>query len=301
MLSDRGLVVARDGYSIIELLVALVVGAIAIACVGAFGFRQQRFHRDVVAVTERLEQLEQAAALMPIALRSIAVTEGDIPAGGARDTSLEFRATIATAVVCDSGRGSLVLAPTSVDSPRLASILTTPEVGDTIWSLTLSGGGETWTPRPITGVSDSLAACLLGGVSPWAGPSVRSSMVLRVAAPLPAGPGSPIRITRPWRYSIYRASDGDWYLGARDWNPMRLRFNTIQPVSGPFLSAARGLAFRYVDSGGVTIPSGDVDTRGIARIDVAFRVDSVLPGTFTHAIGIVGGAIISVAMRNRAR
>lgn len=292
----------REGYSAIEMLVALVVSGIAIAAVGAVAFRQQRFHRDVVAVAERLEQLDQATALLPIALRSIAPGDGDIPSGAARDTSLEFRATIATAVVCDSGHGSLVLAPARTDPPRLASILERPDAGDTVWSLTTNETGEVWTPRAITGVIDSTSSCLIGGLSPWTGSPARQSLVLRVAAPLPAGQGMPVRITHGWKYSIYRASDGDWYLGAREWNAGALRFNTIQPVSGPFVSAAsRGLAFQYYDSAGTVIASGAADTRGIARIQVAFRVDSVLPGKFVHAIAVKSTSITSVALRNRPR
>ena len=66
--------------------------------------------------------------------------------------------------------------------------------------------------------------------------------------------GIPVRITRPRRYSLYRASDGLSYLGERDWNPGALRFNTIQPVSGPFAPAAEhGLVFRYLDSTGASL------------------------------------------------
>jgi len=285
-----------------EMLVALTVGAIAIVLVGTVGFRQQRFHRDVVAATERLEQIDQAAALLPIAIRSIAPADGDIPPGGARDTSLEFRAMIATAVVCDSGHGFLVLAPAHTDPPLLASILDRPDVGDTLWSLTISGTSESWTPRAITGVTDSTTTCLLGGLSPWADQGPRVSVALRVATPLPSGKGGPVRITRSWKYSIYRASDGDWYLGARDWNAGTLRFNIIQPVAGPFVSAvAHGVAFRYYDSAGVAIPSGASVTRGIAVIQVALSVDSALPGKFVHAIGVRGSSITSIDLRNQRR
>lgn len=291
----------RDGYSILELTVALTVGAIVIAAVGATSARQQRFHRDVVAATERMERLNQATALMPIALRSIAPGEGDIPPGGARDTSLEFRATIATAVVCDSGHGSLVLAPVRAEPPHLASILERPDAGDTSWSLVMTDAGENWTPRPITAVIDSTTVCLLGGVSPWTG-GARTSLVLRLASPLPAGPGTPVRITRLWKYSLYRGSDGDWYLGAREWNAGSLRFNTIQPVSGPFLSPSlHGMSLLYYDSSGVAVPSGSPDTRRIAFIRVGFSVDSALGGALPHAVAVRPSSMTSIALRNRVR
>lgn len=293
---------ARHGYTAIEMLAALVISVITIAAVGELAFRQQRFHRDVVSAVERLEQLEQAAGLMPIALRSIAPGEGDIPPGGARDTALEFRATIATGVVCDSGHGSLVLAPANTDPPRLTSILSRPDVGDTLWSLSLVGSAETWTPKSIVTVIDSSTTCLVGGISPWPGAARRVSVVLRVTGQLSAGSGTPLRITRSWRYSIYHASDGDWYLGAREWNAATAKFNTIQPVSGPFVSSSNGgVAFGYFDTSGVAIASGSASTRGIALIQTSFRVDSTLPGKFHHAIGVNASTITKVALRNRLR
>jgi prepilin-type N-terminal cleavage/methylation domain-containing protein len=299
---DSALRAARHGYTIIEILAALVLSAIVIAAVGGLAFRQQRFNRDVIGATERLEQLEQAAGLMPIALRSISPGEGDIPPGGARDTSLEFRATISAGVICDSSRGSLVLAPANTDPPRLASILSRPDIGDTLWSLGLTGSAETWTPRAITAVIDSTTTCLLGGTSPWANATRTISLVIRVTGQLPGGSGTPVRITRPWRYSIYHSSDGDWYLGAREWNSSSMKFNTIQPVSGPFVSpASGGVAFRYFDTSGAVVPSGMATTHGIALVQVSFRVDSTLPGTYRHAIGVIASTTLKIAVRNRVR
>jgi hypothetical protein len=291
----------RGGYSVLEMLVTLTLGGIVIAGVGAIGFRQQRFQRDVVTVVERLEQVEQATALVPISVRAISPGEGDISAAAARDTSLEFRATIATAIVCDSGHGSVVLAPTGTDQPHLASVLTRPDAGDTAWALIVSGIVESWRPYPITGVVDSTTSCILTGVPPWPDQAPRRSITLRLSSPVAVGSGGIVRITRPWRYSIYKSSDGDWYLGARDWNAATMRFNTIQPVSGPFRSAAgRGLTFVYSDSSGVTIPAGATDTHAIALVRVTFRVDSVLPGRYTHAIGLISQSVASFALRNRA-
>ncbi len=55
-----------------------------------------------------------------------------------------------------------------------------------------------------------------------------------------------MRVTRPIRYSLYHASDGSWYLGARDWNDASARFNTIQPLAGPFRSPGAGPALSLV-------------------------------------------------------
>src|SRR3954465_15790090 len=114
------------GHTVIEMLVALSVGALVIGLAATIGFRHQRFHRDVLAAVESSEQLDQVVALTPIGLRGLAPGEGDIAAGSARDTSLEFRATLASAVVCDSATTVAMLAPADV-TPRLASFQTRPE------------------------------------------------------------------------------------------------------------------------------------------------------------------------------
>ena len=259
---------ARPGHSLIEAIIAIGVGTIVVGLTAMIGFRHQRFHRDVVIAVERTEQLEQIAALMPISLRSIAPGLGDIAPGAARDTSLEFRSALATSVVCDTGHGTVVLAPMQ-DAPRLNSVLGRPSAGDTAWVLAHDGAGESWAPRPITGVADTLAACPLGGGWPF-GPGILPALALRFANPLPP-PAAVLRVTRPWRYSVYRASDGAWYLGAKEWNPTLGRFNTIQPVGGPFASGSAGLRFSYRDSAGSVVPAASPETNRIALIEVSIE------------------------------
>ena len=289
----------RRGHTILELLVALGLGGLVIGLGATIGFRHQRFHRDVVIAVERADEIGELVALMPISLRGIAPGEGDIPTGGARDTSLEFRATIANAAVCDSAESTALLAPIEA-TPRLASVLTWPEPGDTAWFLDVNGAIETWVPRPILATFDSSAVCRIGSSAPY-GASPRRSIGLRLLTPPP--PSSPVvHVTRPWRYSLYRASDGRWYLGAKEWKPALGRFNTIQPVAGPLVSAsAGGLRFHYLDSLGGMLPVVPPDVRAIWAIEAAFRVDSIIPGAYAHAASVRARATVVIGLRNRAR
>jgi hypothetical protein len=282
----------------IELLVAVVLSAIVLGLLGAVSVRQQRFSRDVTTSVERNIEMSQTAALLPIALRSVAPREGDVPPGGARDTSLEFRATIAASVICDTTRNSILLAPIHATPPALTSILSRPSAGDTVWTLA-PAPPDAWTPHAISAVVDSSYSCRVGGALVWPFDPPATGVVLRVAGPAVA-PAAPARVTRPWRYSLYRGSDGDWYLGAKDWNPATAKFNTIQPVAGPFLSASSGgLSFRYYDSTHALIASGAADPRGIALVEVTVRSDSLLPGRFGHYLSPRGTMVASVGLRNR--
>jgi prepilin-type N-terminal cleavage/methylation domain-containing protein len=288
----------RRGHTLLELLVSLVVGAMVIALGATIGFRHQRFHRDVVVAVERADVLDEVVSLMPISLRGIAPGEGDIAPGGARDTSLEFRATIATAVVCDSSGVVALMAP--LDSVlRLSSVLSRPAAGDSAWFLVVDMGGDRWMPRAIVASSDSMAVCRIGGTATF-GSAARTAIALRLSSGAPPG-ASVVRITRPWRYSIYRAADG-WFFGAKDWNGVTARFNTIQPVAGPLVSASQGgLRFRYLDSMGAAITPLPADPSRIAAIEIGFRVDSQVPGKYVHASTIRGSASVVIALRNRAR
>jgi hypothetical protein len=58
----------------------------------------------------------------------------------------------------------------------------------------------------------------------------------------------------------------------REWNPAAARFNTIQPVSGPFLPPSLGgLAFHYLDSLGASLATPVADTRAISLVRIELR------------------------------
>jgi hypothetical protein len=121
---------------------------------------------------------------------------------------------------------------------------------------------------------------------------------------LSAAIGAPVRVTRPLRYSLYRGGDGAWYLGEKDWSTASGRFNTIQPVSGPFLSAAAGgLTFAYLDSAGASIAAPVVDPTSIAAIRITLRgqtrnVTRVL-GSAASTGHRVDTATVTVLLHNR--
>ncbi len=268
-LSPTGARRARQGFTLLELTVALVVTAVVIGTATALGAKLQRFHRELAIAGDRLDQVDQTAALLAVDLRALAPGEGDLTSGEARDTSLQFRATIGSSVVCDVVQDRVSLAPVGGAGPALSAFLTPPSAGDTVWALS-TGDTSRWTPWTVTTVGADAGRCLIAGVDAAGNGPPASRVALTLTGLSAAGGmavGTPVRITRLARYSLYHAADGEWYLGERDWNAASARFNAIQPVSGPFLSSARaGLAFRYQDSLGTAVASGAVDTRSIALI-----------------------------------
>jgi hypothetical protein len=131
----------------------------------------------------------------------------------------------------------------------------------------------------------------------------RVSIRLASAPPVATLTGAVVRVTRPVRYSLYRGGDGQWYLGQRDWNVTSLRFNTIQPVSGPFSSpSARGLVFQFSDSTGAPLSSPVADTRAIAlvRVDVRGQSRGAMRTFASGAQSKSGDSVrLAISLRNR--
>ncbi len=295
----------RRGLTLVELLVSMTITGVALALLTSIMLRQQRIVTDLADAHALTLQLRDGATTLPIDLAAIAPRLGDIRE--ARDTALELRATLASAVVCDTVTRGVILTPSSATT-SFTSITTSIAAGDSLWLLTVAADSERWTPYRITN-----AATVAGGdcsaEAPALAPTLRStprSSLTLAPAPNETALGMPVRITRAVRYSIYRASDGGWYAGERDWNASTSRFNTIQPLAGPFLSvtASRsGLSFRYLDSMGVEIATPVADPRSIAAIRIALRGQTRAPPR-ALSVGQPGvprqdSTISFVAFRNR--
>ena len=300
---SRGLL-SRPGVSLVELIVAITIGGVVLALVSSISVRQQRLYADIAARGALDAQLRQAETILPIELRGVAARAGDIRE--ARDTSIEFRATLSSAVVCDTQPDALVLAPADAHHTTFSSYLTAIGVGDTAWLFMATDSVDYW--RPLAVVQSSVAppgSC--AGLGPRLPVSLltASRTVIRLATPGPtdAAIGSVIRVTRPVRYSLYKGGDTRWYLGQRDWNVVTSRFNTIQPVSGPFSSpSGRGLVFEYFDSAGTQLSVPVANTKAIASIRASMRGQSstVMRAFARGAQGkSADSASLAVALRNR--
>jgi hypothetical protein len=256
------------GFTLAELVVALGLTGVALGTFAIVVAQQERTHAELSRrVRERSQSSEGIAALVA-ELRAVAPSAGDIPAGGARDSAVQFRATIGSLAVCERRGQTIVTA--------LASFVTPPAAGDTAWAYVDADTAPMWVPLPIVGVSSAPVGQPVECVSPAAlavVPSRRAPLhqySLALGQPPPPGllDRTPARVTRQIRYSVYRAPDGKWYLGRREWSSVAARFETIQPVSGPHGAYA---ALRYFDETGDELPSGTAATDRIAKIAVTLR------------------------------
>ena len=263
----------RRAFTLVELVVTLAIGGVAFGAFTAVVAQQERTHAKLAhRIRARALAVEGLAPLVR-ELRTASFESGDIVL--ALDSAIELRATVASVFVCEAHEGAVVTA--------LASTVSPPKVGDTLWAFAPDDSGQ-WLPRPIASVTTAPAsdstACAAPPTAPGAtldGHAPPSRYVLGVAEPTVLQRGTPLRVTRRVRYSLYRAPDSQWYLGRREWSGGLGRFETIQPVSGPFRAHAAagsdqsGVEIRYLDEGNVEIEPASATTERIARIEITVR------------------------------
>jgi prepilin-type N-terminal cleavage/methylation domain-containing protein len=287
MLSTRRL----QGMTLVELLVALTLAAIVFGAATSSSLRQQRSHVNIIASTDADAQIRAATLVLAGQLDLLDPVAGDLVQGEAQDTAMQVRAPVAQSLACSREVGAATLLPDVVGSVGVGGAVSTPRTGDTLWWL----ADTAWHAERIVGVNGVNSACANG-----LGSGQTIQLIVATADTIDAG--SPLRVTRQTRYSIYRASDGTYQLGNREWNDSTHRFAAPQPVAGPLLprSGARRTGFRYFDAAGaeLTTAGGPIDVRSIARIRISaqsvvavhsapgdsVRVDSV-DVALHHAVG----------------
>jgi hypothetical protein len=254
-------VLRRCGITLVELLIALSLGGLVLAVAVGSTLRQQRGVRWVEGLTGAELQLRPTLRLVADELEPLDAAAGDLAAGQVSDTAIELRAVIATSLTCDSS-AAVTLVPETAASPPLGGVARSLAAGDSVWLYRDSLG---WRGHAVTSVSRTTTGC---GV-PTSAQGTAVSLALDAPADVPAG--TPVRVTRWERWVVYRAGDGRWYLGVRDWSPSASRFLAVQPVAGPFVRRApdgRRTGFRYFDAAEVELYPDGTNERAIARVRI---------------------------------
>ena len=282
---------ARFGFTLAETMLVLVLGAIVLGLVSTIGNNLQRQLANQAARLSVSEQLGSGSELLPLDLRSVSPTAGDIVE--ASDTALQVRATIGSAVVCAVTASSITAAPFL--GAYQQSVAPGLQPGDTLWSLSDQDSAEMWRAARIQGWRRAGGSC--SALDTTAAGSFDLTHLWSADVPDVSAfaPGAFVRMTRPLRFTFYRAGDGQWYLGLRSWNTAAAQFNLVQPLSGPYAPPSAGAAtrFAYYDSSGTAWSLGDAGTAGIARIEALLVAAASTPA------GTIDSQRVVVALRNR--
>ncbi|MFL5620097.1 MAG: PilW family protein [Gemmatimonadaceae bacterium] len=266
----------RAGMSLAELLVALSLGGIVLSVAAGSMLRQQRSVRWIEGLSGAELQVRPVMRILADELSLLDASAGDVAPGQASDSSLQLRTVVATSLTCDSA-STVTMLPESGATPALAGAARAPAVGDSVWLY--RGAPLGWRARAVTGVSRATTACAVPTSA--GGPTFR----LLLDAPAEAAAGTAVRVTRWERWVVYRAGDGRWYVGIRDYSPATSSFLATQPIAGPFLRSVRNGArtgFRYFDATGSALDPDGTNEGRIARVRITAL--SIVPSTGADSV-----------------
>lgn len=292
----------RSGLSLIEMLAVIALVGMAGAVLGSAILNQQRFHRNASALLSARQGVADAMEVLSTDIRGSS-TEDTVRVMA--DSALEFFAGIGASVDCRNISGSsIALARESAAGNTLTSFLLAPDTGDLalIYREGANAPDGEWDRHRIAALTPRAGNpdCVADGATPGEG------FVLTLQSPLaaPVKRGTPVRFIRRGRYSLYRSSDSQWYLGYRRCNALGASVcGAIQPVSGPYRShspdgAQTGFLFEYFNARGEIVAVGSAPS--IARVDVTARAERALrQGWGSRANPAPEFATGSIAIRNR--
>ena len=251
----------RGGITLVELVVVLVLIGLAGTMIGLTLVRQQRFYRGTAELLHAREGVRDAMELLSTDIRGIAVAD---TVRLLADSAIEFFANIGSSVVCQRlGLTAVGLPAASSGRGNVLTALTTvPDTGDiAVFHGDSIDAGSEWERHRISSFGPRSLAVTCPPSSEFARDTevtAGTGFLLELSTPLSAHVrvGAPVRFLRRGRYSLYKGSDGNWYLGYRRCNAEGASTcGPIQPLSGPYRDYSSdplrtGLLFEYFGRSG---------------------------------------------------
>jgi len=302
--------ISRRAFTLLELAVVLTLLGVVGAVMTALLVRQQRFYRGAGELLFAREGVRDALEVLATDIRGIAVAD---TVRLLSDSAMEMFSSIGSSVVCQRmAEAQIGLPPAKPGGSALTSLPTQPDSGDlALFYRATATDGANWERHRIASFSArSLDATCPESSGFSSGEDLAEGaqgFQVTLDTPLSGdiGPGEPVRFIRRGRYSLYRASDGDWYLGYRRCNALgSSNCGAIQPLSGPYRRysgdpAATGLVFEYFDADGNRLGAGSSPLE-LARVDVTARAESRHHLIVERRQSTPGdSATMSIAIRNR--
>ena len=261
----RARALRRDarGFTLVELLVTVVVGAIILGATYAVMLSQQRYFARQTQVQDSRETLRAAAAILAAEVRQASDSGGDFAA--IASDSFVLRTTLGFAVNCASVN----------PSDKFFYITSTWgqwQIGDSVLVFVDNNPGandDQWRSRSITNVQAPDGSCAYGTTPELKVTLDSVGTGIRV--------GAQLRTFKWYVYKLYQES-GRYWLGRRALDQVDYT-GVVGPLTAPGANA--GLVLTYYDANQVAT----VNTGEVASIEVTVRSES-----FGRAPGLAGSA-----------
>jgi prepilin-type N-terminal cleavage/methylation domain-containing protein len=284
MLADHHMTRSRAGFTLVELIVALLISTVVIGAAWRLLTSNQRFYRSQSQIQDVGQNLRAAAQVVMGDLREMDAKGGDIVSMAA--TSMTLRAMRGFGVVCKINVGggqiwlknSLLFMNGSIDVTKDNLVVyreadSTKNSDDTWQSGTISA---TATDNCLDGTAGTRLTITLAN-----GNTKLDSVAI----------GAPVRLWEQVKYELYSTS-GTYWLGTDTYTSGAWPGTTA--VAGPLTS--NGLAFAYYDSTGAVTATAT----SVAYITMTVRGQSAQPifmqgrpqGPYTDSV------IVSATLRN---
>lgn len=248
---------SAHGFTLVELIVALVLGTVILGATGQVFLATQRFFHLQSSALEVQEGLRTVVQVLSGELRELDAAGGDIVALGS--DSISIHATRGIEFVCappDPATGRVVVRSSlssgyrDVDPARDRAVVfregdPTTEDDDVWLDLGIASAGG---PASCSDGAAATELRLLGAIR----------------ALDSVGLGAPVRWYERAIYRLYADETGAWWLGVRSYSDGA--WAPLSPIAGP-LRHPSGLQLTYYDASGAVT----ADSSRVARIDLVVR------------------------------
>ena len=313
---------SRRGLTLIELMIAMTLFAFIGGLLISVMLRQQRFQRAIADVTDSRARMRDIATIIPTDLRGTSTVGGDLLSIGTN--ALQFRAAIGSSALCGYANATTIeLPPKALSSGNvITSWINPPAPGDVVFIYNEGAAAgnvdDTWSEFTVVDTTSAVNAAwcpsgLATSITLPADDAQRKYRIQLSSAPDPARvrAGAPIRFAREVRYSLYSASDANWYVGYETCTPSGVAgvagaCGSREVLAGPVRAASTdtttsGLYFVYYGQDGTPITS-IAQANQIARVGIGLRT---APMSLKDALKL-GGKMsgrdslrLTVGIRNR--
>jgi prepilin-type N-terminal cleavage/methylation domain-containing protein len=281
------LIRSHRGFTLVELLIALVLMGIVAASIYQLLVSNQRIYRQQTQRVELNDNIRSAIGILPGELRELNATD---PLGSdiveMSDSAITYKVTRNLYFVCQNVGNAAEL---YVDTARIGLRGLDPNTDSLVIfadSVSTKRTDDRWIHANLIRVES-------GNNCPGGGPSFKLTFFPAVLVSDSVLAGAPVRGFEVVEARKYRDANGDLWLGSRRWNKST-GWSTIQPLVGPL--EGTGLGFAYFDATGATT----TDRAQVARISITVIGRTAEPVRLSAGgIGyLVDTLVTQVALRN---